>query len=1007
MNIAEWSVRNNRFILAVVLIFICTGLYTYQNIPRLEDAEVEVPIARIITYFPGAAPDKVESLVTDKIEQALRVMPEADHVWSQSMTGMSIVFMQLDDKYFKRDLEPVWQDLRSKVSDAIPQLPAGVMGPYINDDFSDVYGVVLALTGDGYDYREIKDVADDLRDDLLKLDAVAKVELHGTQDERIFINVSNARMAEIGVGPMHVKQLLGTQNIVLPAGNALMGPERVVLEATGEFKSVKQIENTSLRIPGQTGTIYLSDVADVERAFVDPPRLMARFNNQPAIVLAVAMADGYNVIEMGSQVMAVVDELQQHLPIGLEFDLVSYQPEHVVRSVNEFMVNLSESFLMVALVVLIFAGLRTGLIVGTVVPLVMLMCLSIMPFFGVQIHRTSIGTLVLALGILVDNSVVISENILVRLQAGQDRMSAVRDAVATLSKPLLLASLCTILGFLPIYLAEGGVGKFCESLFIVMAITLTCSWILAQTYVPLVSYRFLKAKEGAQEFSGRLYSFYRGVLTWSLRHRPAFMTLVLLAMLGGIMLFKTLPSQFFPPNDRDLFMVEFRQPYGTDIMTTKERVSKLEQFLLQGEHVESVGSFIGYGGPRWNFALSMTDFGNNYARLIVNVDAFENLPLSMQRAQDFLDHNFPDLTYTLQELENGPPVGSPIQIRIAGDDIQTLYAMRDQIASIMQAVDGVINVRDDWGEWSKKLVIDVDQDKAKRAGFTSMDVALSLQTEISGLQVSEYREAGEIIPIMLRSSRAYREDVGKLDGLNVYSFYDGHSVPLTQIAATDLTWQPSNINRRDQQRTMTLKADVQERFASDALNEIMAGIEAQEWPRGYVVEYGGEYEQSSKATASVTRGLPIAFALITLILIFQFNSLRRPLIIWLTLPPMLIGIAIGLKLTGLPFSFFATLGCIALVGIIVSNAIILIDRIDGEQAEGRAAADAIVQASLSRIRPILMTAITTVVGMLPLYLAGGLWQPLAVAMISGLLFSTLLTLVLCPVLYASFFRVRF
>lgn len=1010
MNLGEWSIKNNVTVTVVLLGLILFGARTYTTISRKENPEFTVRTAMISTVFPGASPMKVEELVTDKLEEKIREMSEIKAVRSQSLTNLSIIMVDIQDKH--KNVREIWQKLRNKVSDARASLPEGVREPSVNDEYGDVFGVVMALTGDGYTYREIKDVSDYVRNQLLKIPSVGKVERFGVQGERIFVEFSNARLAEYGFSPAYLARVLSSQNAIQPGGSAVVGTDRVVISATGEFKSLAQLKETALQIPGRAESVALGDIAEVRRGFVDPPASLSRFNGEPAIMIAVNMAKGYNVMEMGEAVKQKFSEIEAELPVGLDFNILSWQPRFVDRSISEFMMNLLEAFLFVVAVVLVFAGFRTGLIVGSLVPMAMLTCIALMPLFGVELQKMSIASLIISLGMLVDNGVVVSESMLVRIAAGEDRLSAAVNAVSTLWKPLLAASLTTILAFLPIYISKASVGEYCGSLFVVLAITLMASWVLSLTMMPLLCHRFLKPKKGTQTFAGRFYSFYRSTLVACLKLRPLFLLLVVLTTGVSLWGMKFVPKIFFPPNDREMFVIDLFQPYGSDIETTVRRLDRLEKFLLSNEEVVSVGAFVGKGGPRWYLSLTLEERGPNYAKVVVNTKDIAGMEKMVAASARYMDDNFPDVRHSVLKLANGPIVGAPIQLRISGDDIHTLYRLREAVMAEISDIPGVTNVRDDWGEWSRKLEVDVRQDRAKRAGFSSRDIALSLATQLSGLPATDYREGKEIIPIVLRSKEAYRKDLGKVEGLNVYSFSDGRSIPLLQVADTRLDWQPSNIRRRNQTRCMTVKVDITGRFNSEVLADVQEKMNAltgsERWPGEYYLEYGGEKEKSGESQASLAAGFPLAFGLMALLLIAQFNAVRPPVIIVLTVLPMFIGITTGLLVTKGTFGFMAILGVVSLFGILVNNAIMMIDQIEIEKAEGKELQDAIVISAQKRLRPIIMTTATTIIGLIPLSLQGGtLWSPMANVLIFGLAFATVLTLALCPVLYSYFYRVPF
>ncbi|WP_319468559.1 efflux RND transporter permease subunit [uncultured Pseudodesulfovibrio sp.] len=1011
MNLAHWCIKNNRTAIALFLIVALGGIMTFVNIKKDEDPDFTIRLATVITQFPGATPQRVEELVTDKLEEKIREISDVKVVESQSMTGVSIIKVELYDRV--KNVDPVWQKLRNKVADAAPTLPSEAKTPLINDEFGDVFGILIALTGDGFTYRELKDAADDMRDQLLKVEGVGKVERWGTQDERIFVEFSNSRMASAGISPFALAQTIDHQNTIQPSGSAHVGPERIVIEPTGEFRGVEDIYSLAIRPPGGKSSVRLADVTTITRDFSDPPSTMARYNATPALILAVSMAKGGNITELGDRVTKRLDELRANLYHGLEAETLVFQPDYVDTAITEFMINLLESFGFVVIVILVFAGFRTGLIAGSLVPMAMLGCIGLMPYFDVGLQRISIASLIISLGILVDNGVVVSEAILVRLASGQDRLKAVTGAVSELWMPLLAASLTTIFAFLPIPLAENATGEFCFSLFVVVTLTLFCSWALSMSMVPMMCFYVLKPKITIQTFSSRLYRWYRTFLLLCLRHRTVFVASVLILCGVALWGFKFVPKMFFPPNERAQFTIDFWEPYGTDITKTAERTARLEHFLLANKDVDSVGSFVGHGGPRWYLPLNLEQQNSNLSTFVVNTKNVESVNDVMQATRTELESNFPDTDFSLKKLMNGPPVGAPLQIRISGPDIKTLYTLRDKIAAMVENTQGITRVWDDWGQWTKKMMVKVDQDKAREAGLTSFDVAVSLQTSMSGLRASDYREGDTVIPIILRNTDSFRGRLDKLDSLNVYSYTDGKAVPLSRVASSYLDWQPSDIRRRDQARTMTVKADVAAGyFALPILDGLRPQIEElmrdHDWPLGYTVEYGGEFEKSEESQAAINANMPLAMGLLVLVLIFQFNSVRRPLIILLTLPPMMIGITSGMLATQSPFGFMPMLGMISLLGIIVNNAIMLIDRIEIQRGRGMNLADAIVLSSMERARPIIMTACTTIIGMVPLSLQGGeMWRPMANCIMSGLTFATVLTLVLCPVLYSMFFRQKF
>ncbi|MBX2861657.1 MAG: efflux RND transporter permease subunit [Vampirovibrio sp.] len=1011
MNISEWCIKNNRTAGLFFIVVIFAGIFTFQSISKLESPEVPVRAATIITQFPGASPERVERLVTDKIEKKVREISQIDEVTSQSMTGVSIITVMLEDKY--KNLQPIWTVLRNKVDEVADDLPEEALTPEVNDEYGDVFGTLFTIQGEGYSYRELKDYADDVRDALLKVDLVAKVDLYGTQQEQIFVEFSNARLAEYGVNPDSLANILSSQNIIQPSGSIQVGPERIIIEASGEYQDVEAIKNTTLASPGSSESIYLKDIAKVTRGYADPPNTMVRHNGQKAILMAVSMAKGGNIVAMTEGVKKRLTELELTMPVGITFDMMYEEAKFVENSISEFMGNLMQSFGFVVLVLLLFTGIRMGLIAGALIPLAIAGCITLLPLFNIAIEQVSIAALIIALGMMVDNGVVVSENILVRISNGQSRIDAIREASGELFIPLLAASLTTIFAFMPIATAQSAVGEFCYSMFMVITLTLICSWAFSLTAVPLMCYFFLKPQKTQQSFDGPFYTRYRNFLIQMLKKPKIFAAAILGLFVLAVFMFQFVPQVFFPAKDQETVLVDFWKPYGTDITETAESIKALETYLLDDEAVTDVGIVIGEGGPRWNLGASGEQKNDNYAFLMLETNTPEDVAAVIHRTKEFMKSAYANVRYTVQRLDSGPAVAADIQIKLSGDDLPALFAAKDRIIQLIEPLDGVTNIRDNWGEWIKKLVVDVNQEQAKRVGLTSQDVAKSLKTQMSGLVATDYREDNDAIPIRLRAKSAYRNDLGNIEGLNVYSYTQNVSVPLVQVAKTKLVWQPSSIRREDQTRTLTIETDVTEgTTATEVLEKIQKALNtyigSEDWPAGFGVEYGGEDESSKEANESIAAGLPLAFGCLLLVLVGQFNSIRRTAIIVLTIPPMMIGITPGLLATQAPFGFMAMLGLISLMGIIVNNAIMLIDRIETERKDGLEVEEAIVSAAQQRLRPIVMTATTTIIGLIPLALQGGeMWRPMANTIIFGLAFATVLTLVLCPVLYALFFGANF
>ncbi|MDB4324760.1 efflux RND transporter permease subunit [bacterium] len=1027
MNVTRIAVEKNRVTLTALLLVVVAGVSAFFNMPRNEDPGFIIRTAAVMTYFPGASPERVEQLVTDKLEKVIQEIPELDHVRSESKTGVSLIYVDIREEY--TTMRPIWDDLRRKVEKTVPQLPDSVVGPFVNDEFGDVFGILIGITGGDvegeFEYSYLKDVADEMRDELLLINEVAKVEIHGSQDERIFIEYNNARLSELGISPLQLRALLEARNIIIPGGEVRTEFEELVLQPSGNFETVDDLLNAVIALPGQRNVLYLRDVADrIYRGYVDPPTTRMRSSGLPALTLAVSMREDGNIIRLGERVREILDSAYGNYPIGIEFEVLQFQPDIVAGKINAFVINLLQAVAIVSAVMLLTLGIRTGLIVATLIPMAILASLAVMQMFDVGLDQISIAALIIALGMLVDNAIVMSESIMVQMGAGQSAFDAAMSAADELKIPLLTSSLTTSAAFLPIYLAESSTGEYTAPLFKVVTITLMCSWVLSLTMIPLLCVKFLRVARQKQDLDGPFYRRYRAVLLTGLRHPWLSLTGVLLIFAVALAGFRFVPVIFFPPSDRATFTAELELPGGTPLARTQAVVLEIETFIREqlladedagadgGSGIVSWASFIGEGAPRYILPYEPQQVRPEFAYMILNTASRHDVDDLIPRLERFANGNFPDLKATIRPLELGPPAWPPIEIRLAGRDSDELFANVDRLKARLAEQPGVKLIDDDWGSRSKKLVVRVDQPRARRAGVTNQDVAISLSTFLTGLEITEFREDDKLIPIVLRSAAAERQDLNKLETLNVYAQASGNSVPLSQVAEIELIWQPPVIRRFDRLRTVTVEA-VNE--AGTTADQVYAALrpwlteQRADWSTGSTWEFGGEAEASGDAQASIGAKMPLGALIILLLLVGQFNSLRRPVIILLTIPLSLIGVTVGLLLTRSYFGFMTLLGIVSLAGIVINNAIVLLDRIRIEiENNGLPPAQAVLESSLRRLRPILLTTGTTVGGLIPLWLGGGpMFKPMAIAILFGLLFATALTLGVVPILYSLFFRVGF
>ena len=1027
-NLTRFALEKKRITFTVLVIILVSGLLQYQSMSRAEDPGFIVRTAQILTYFPGASPERIELLVTDKLEKKIQEIPEIDYIYSESKTGVSVILVNILERY--KNMRPIWDDLRRKVEDVTPDLPEGINGPFVNDEFGDVFGILVALTGADFTYAELKEIADQCRDELLLISDVAKVEINGEQEERVFVEYNNARLSELGLSPSQLQQILVSRNIIYSGGEVYTRDERIALEPSGNFESVEELRRTVINLPGRGDLVYLEDVASIYRSYIDPPTTKMRANGQPSIGLAVSLREGGNITTLGIEVERQLQRFQRNYPIGIDFEVIYFQPTYVNNKVEDFVNNLMQAVGIVILVMLFSLGFRTGLVVASLIPMAMIMALLVMGSLDIGLDQMSLAALIIALGLLVDNAIVMSESIMVQINEGKSRFEAAIDSAAELRVPLLTSSLTTAAAFLPIFLAEKAVGEYTSPIFKVVTITLLCSWFLALTMTPLFCFLFFKPKgksdAKAATYGGFFYRIYRSLLILSLRFRYLAILLTFAIFYGVIQLFAFIPQIFIPSNDKPIMFAELEFPLGTPLEKTERMIAEVESFLqaelmaqwdeegnVARQGVIKWASFLGEGAPRFQLSYNPEPPSTHYSYMLITTTSRSLIDSQwVGQLEDFCRSRFPDLSATVAPLFMGPPVANPIEIRITGRDIDQIYAYVDRVKEKVAEMPGARNVIDDWGPRTKKLYVLINQPRALRAGLSSQDIAMSLQTILSGIETTVYREEDEVIPVVLRSIGAERQDIGKLESFNIYVQSTGQSVPLKQVADIEVAFEPSRIIRRDRLKTVTVQAAVVQGASPIALSHQLdewLAEESRNWPVGYRYELGGEMESSVEGNQAIMDKLPIAGLIIILLLVGQFDSIRRPLIIIMTIPLGIIGVVIGLLVTGQPFGFMSLLGIVSLSGIVINNAIVLIDRIRLERFQrGREPQDAVIEAAQRRMRPILLTTMTTIGGLIPLWLGGGpLFESMAVTILFGLMFATVLTLGVVPILYSILFRVSY
>ena len=1014
MNITRLAIENNRLTIVLFALVLLLGIQVFNQMPRDYDPGFIVRAAQVVTYFPGASPERVEQLISSKIEDAAKEIPELDFVVSESRTGMSVVIVNIKESYKK--MRPIWDNLRRKIQDIESDMPAGAIGPFVNDEFGDVYGIVMTVTGEGLSYSELDNITEDVKGQLQQISEVAKIDILGQQEERIYVEYNNSRLSELGLSSNQLSQILSARNIVQSGGSFDLGKESISLEPTGNFESLEDIGNTIIKSPQTGQVILLRDIATIKRDYIDPPSSLVNSSGQRALAVAISMREGGNNILLGELVKEKIIQFEEQYPIGIEFELISFSPDEVDAKVKDFVNNLLQAIAVVTVVMLASLGLRTGIIVATLIPTTMLMSFIVMDMFSIGLDQISLAALIIALGMLVDNGIVISESIMVQMEKGKSVVQAAIDSSDELKGPLLSASVTTAAAFLPIFLAESNVGEFTSSLFKVVSITLFCSWIIALTIIPLMCVKLMKVSPKESGFDTPVYVYYRNALTWLLNNK-------VITLVGTVVLFllvmraaSLLPNIFFPASDRLYYKIEITMPTGYSLASTQAVVEDLEQFIAnelvvskdREKGITSWISYIGNAGPRFLLSHNPKPSTNNYALIVANVTDAEGIDNYMSIMSDYANDRHPDMIMKQKRIENGPAVENPVQVRLSSDQSEKLFVAVEQLRGYMQQMPELTNVSDNWGQQIKKLQIDIDQLRAQRAGLTSQDIALSLQTGLSGLELTEYREGEDSIPILMRTETQMQETINSVRSLSVHSQSNGDSVPLRQVADVNLVWDLSVVHRRDGMRTVTLGAQmVGDAIASDAVKQLDVWLKEQRsenWGPSVRFTYGGEEESSGKANQSIVDKLGVAGMIILIVLVSQFNSIRKASIVLLTIPLGLVGVIIGLLVGQSYFGFMTLLGIISLAGIVINNAIVLLERIQIELNRGLAIIEAIVESCLQRARPIVLTTATTVLGLIPLYLGGGaMWEPMAIAIMAGLLISTIFTLGVIPVVYLALY----
>ena len=1015
LNLSTWALEHQSLVLYLMIVLMAAGVISYFKLGRAEDPDFTFKVMVVRTLWPGATASEVELELTERIEKKLQETPWIDVMRSSSKPGESLIIVILKDYTPKAEVPEAWRQVRKKLDDIQTTLPAGVQGPFPNDEFGDVSVSIFALTGDGFGLGALRREADRLARELYRVPDVKKVELIGVQDEKIYVDVLPSRLAALGLTPSQVFDALQRQNAVAPSGFVETASDRVRLRVSGPFDAWEKIRDADLAVAGKH--FRLGDIAIISRGLADPPSPRMRVAGKDAIGIAVIMAKGGNVIALGDNLKREMTRLKADLPAGVDVHVVNDQPEIVKTSIELFMESLAEAMAIVLAVSFLSLGLRTGTVVALSIPLVLAITIFLMYVFGIDLQRISLGALVIALGLLVDDAIIAVEMMVVKMEQGYDRVKAATFAYTSTAFPMLTGTLITTAGFMPVGFAKSAAGEYTFSIFAVVATALLVSWLVAVIFTPYLGYKLLDAKKllkfGAEHhgdiYDTPFYRRFRALLVSCLRHRWLVIAATVAAFAVAMVVFNVgIQKQFFPAASRPELLIEVWLPQGASLKATTAETLKVEALLADDPAVASSASYIGNGAPRFFLSLDQQLFADNFAQLVIVAKGLaEREELKRRLEERFAAPEFTGIRARMQRLENGPPVGFPVQFRVMGDDLESLRRIAGEVATVMRADPNLQNVQFDWNEKVKSVKVEIDQDRARLLGVSSQDVALTLQAWLVGATITAYREGDQLIDVVWRASAADRDSLDRLPDLDIVAA-GGRHVPLAQVARLKPVLEEGIIWRRDRLPTITVRADLagnkQAPMITGEINPKLDSIRTK-LPPGFRIETGGTVEESAKGENSIKAVMPVMVVVVVTLLMLQLQSMGRTFMVLLTAPLGLIGVAVALLVFQTPFGFVANLGVIALMGMILRNSVILVDQIDQDEKAGKSTWEAIIGSTVRRFRPIVLTAAAAILAMIPLT-RQVFWGPMAVAIMGGLVFATVLTCLFLPALYAAWYKVK-
>jgi multidrug efflux pump len=1011
-NLTEWSLNHKQLVYFCIFLVFIAGLYSYQTLGRREDPEFTIKQMLVTVAWPGATAHQVEEQVTDKIEKKLQNIPDLDYLKSYSRPGQALIYIFLKEPVPVKDVRPRWLEARNMVNDIKDTLPAGVVGPYFNDRFDDVYGSIYAVVGDGFSYEEKRVQAEKIRRIFLGINSVKKVELIGVQPEKIYIEMESSKLAQLGIDPNYIIGMIQAQNAMTPSGMIETKTDNVYLRVTGMFDDLENIRNLPIR--ATSGTFRLSDIAKVERSYADPPEPKMFFNGKPVIGLALSMEKGGNILALDKNLKQTMQQIKKELPLGMELKLVADQPTVVKESINEFIISLAVSVAIVLLVCFLGLGVRTGTIVALGIPLVIFGVFVGMKMFAIDLHKVSLGGFIIALGMLVDDTIVTIEMMSVKLEQGWARDKAACFAYNSTAFPRLTGALITCAGFIPVAFSFGKGAEYVHTLFWIVTLALLISWLVAGTVIPLLGSNLIRVKSKAEKdgshhdpYDTKFYHLFQNMLVWCLNHRLLVLSLTGIVFFSSLLLGPFIKQEFFPPSTRPELIVDLKLAEGSSLQATETVARQFAKCLKGDPDIKRFAYYVGQGAPRFILTFDPKLPSSDFAEFVIVSKGPKSRARLAAKANRIFAEKFPDVRGHVKILELGPPDPYPVMLRVTGYDKDKVRRIATQALHIMADNPNLHNINLDWNERNKLVHLEIDQDKARMLGVNSRQLALTLQSQVSGIPVTEFRQKDKTVSVVFRLDKRSRGDLSKIKDLNI-PVADGKFVPLDQIAKISYDAEEGLIWRRNLKPTITIQAETVAGVTGiDATKEAYAALQKlrNSLPFGYSIDVGGPLENMNEAIEYLIQPVPVMIVIIVLLLMFQLQNISKMILTLVTAPLGLIGVLASLYLTGSALGFVADVGILALTGIVIRNSIIMIDQIDQQLKAGESTWDAIINATVMRLRPIILTAATTILGMVPM-MTSVFWKGMSVAMSGGLLVATILTLVVLPTMYAAWYRVK-